>query len=52
VVFGPGGKGSVSESGHIEFPDQSNHFSGTLRAGQSSGTYTGRCSGSFQAVRT
>ena len=51
VVRGPGGRGSVSASGRIDFPGEANHFSGTLRDRTGSGTYVGKCSGTFTTTR-
>jgi uncharacterized caspase-like protein len=51
VVHAPGGTGSISPSGAIRFPGRSNAFSGTLRGSSGSGTYSGRCSGTFTATR-
>jgi hypothetical protein len=51
VVFAPGGRGSVSPSGQIRFPGTGNYFRGTLRGNSASGTYTGRCQGTFTGRR-
>ena len=51
VVTGPGGAGSISPSGTFRVPGKSNHFAGTLRGSSGSGTYTGRCTGTFTATR-
>jgi serine/threonine protein kinase len=51
IVHGPGGKGSVSASGEVRFPGKANVFAGKLTADRGSGTYTGRCQGTFTARR-
>jgi hypothetical protein len=51
VVFAPGGRGSVSPSGAIRFPGTGNYFTGTLRGNSASGTYRGRCTGTFSGRR-
>ena len=52
VVSAAGGSGSVSPSGTIRFPGTGNYFRGTLRGNSGSGTYTGRCQGTFSARRS
>lgn len=51
VVHGPGGKGSVSGAGNIHFPGKANVFTGKLSNDRGSGSYTGRCTGTFTARR-
>jgi hypothetical protein len=51
VVFAPGGRGSVSPSGAIRFPGVGNYFTGTVRGNSVSGTYRGRCQGTFSGRR-
>jgi hypothetical protein len=51
VVFAPGGRGSVSPSGAIRFPGTGNYFTGTLRGNTASGTFRGRCTGTFSGRR-
>ncbi len=51
VVTAPGGRGSLSPSGAIRFPGVGNYFTGTLRGNTASGTYTGRCQGTFSGRR-
>jgi uncharacterized caspase-like protein len=52
VATGWGGqKGSVSPSGAIAVPGRANHFTGTLRGNSGSGTYTGKCTGTFTMMR-
>src|SRR5262245_50050838 len=51
IIFAPGGKGSASQSGAIRFPGVGNYFTGTLRGNTASGTYTGRCQGTFSGRR-
>jgi hypothetical protein len=52
VVSGWGGRtGSISPSGAITVPGKVNHFTGTLRGNSGSGTYTGKCAGTFTATR-
>jgi Caspase domain len=51
IVHGPGGRGSVSATGEISILGKSNRFSGRLRGNSGSGTYSGRCEGTFTARR-
>ena len=51
VAIGPGGRGSISPSGAIRVPGRANYFSGTLRGNSGSGTYSGKCNGTFTASR-
>src|SRR5262245_10976056 len=51
VVLAPGGRGSVSPSGAIRFPGTGNYFTGTLRGNAASGTFRGRCTGTFSGRR-
>jgi hypothetical protein len=51
VVYGPGGTGTISPSGTIHFPGTANSFTGTLRGNSGSGTYSGKCTGTFTASR-
>ena len=51
VPTGPGGKGSLSPSGDIRLPGASNTFSGKLSGNSGSGTYGGKCTGTFIARR-
>jgi hypothetical protein len=51
IVTGPGGKGSITPAGKIWVPGQSNNFSGVLSGTTGSGTYAGRCTGTFTAHR-
>ena len=51
TVRAPGGTGSVSANGAITFPGQDNHFTGRLRGNSGSGTFSGRCAGSFRMQR-
>jgi len=51
VVKGPAGTGSISPSGAFTAPGKSNHFTGTLRGNSGSGTYTGKCTGTFTVSR-
>ncbi len=48
-VSAPGGKGSVSSSGHIDFPGFANRFTGELSGTSGSGSYSGKCSGVWAA---
>ena len=51
TAYGPGGKGTVSVNGAIHVPGRANTFSGRLQGKAGSGTYSGRCSGTFTASR-
>jgi uncharacterized caspase-like protein len=52
VVIGHGGRtGSISPSGTIQVPGNVNNFTGTLRGNSGSGTYTGKCTGTFTMSR-
>jgi uncharacterized caspase-like protein len=51
VVKGPAGTGTISPSGAFTAPGKWNHFTGTLRGNSGSGTYTGKCTGTFTASR-
>jgi uncharacterized caspase-like protein len=51
VVKAPAGTGSISPSGAFTAPGKWNHFTGTLRGNSGSGTYTGKCTGTFTASR-
>jgi uncharacterized caspase-like protein len=52
IVTGPTGKkGTLSTAGKISVSGKSNDFSGTLHGNAGSGTYTGRCTGTFTAKR-
>lgn len=51
AAYGPGGRGTVSPDGAIYVPGRANSFSGRLRGNSGSGTYSGRCSGTFTASR-
>jgi uncharacterized caspase-like protein len=51
-VTGPTGrKGTLSLAGKITVPGKSNDFSGVLHGNSGSGSYTGRCTGTFTAAR-
>jgi hypothetical protein len=50
-VKAPGGTGSVSASGAIQFPGRTNNFTGTLQGSSGSGSYSGKCGGSWTATR-
>jgi hypothetical protein len=50
-VQSPSGTGSISPSGALRVPGKVNMFTGTLRGNSGSGTYSGRCSGTFTASR-
>jgi hypothetical protein len=53
VVSANGGDGTVQGNGRIAFPGRDNSFRGFLRdTGTGSGTYSGRCTGTFTASRT
>lgn len=45
------GTGSVSPSGAISFPGEANNFTGTLSGNSGSGSYTGKCAGTWTARR-
>ena len=49
VVHGPGGRGKITSAGRIEFPGKANKFTGSLRGNAGSGTFEGRCTGTFTA---
>jgi hypothetical protein len=51
VVYGPGGQGSVSPSGAISFPGSANYFTGRINGSSGSGTYSGKCEGTFTLRR-
>jgi len=51
AVSAPGGRGSVSASGAVRFPGEANQFTGQLNGNEGSGTYFGRCTGTFSARR-
>jgi hypothetical protein len=51
VVTGPGGRGSVTAAGRITFPGAANVFTGSLHGNAGSGSYKGRCTGTFNARR-
>jgi hypothetical protein len=51
VVKAPAGTGTISPSGAFTAPGKSNLFTGTLRGNSGSGTYTGKCTGTFTASR-
>jgi hypothetical protein len=51
VVSAPGGRGTVSPSGAIRFPGVGNYFTGTVYGNSVTGTYTGRCQGTFSGRR-
>lgn len=50
-VRGPGGFGSISPSGTFRVAGRANAFTGTLRGNSGSGTYSGKCSGTFTASK-
>lgn len=52
VVHAPGGQGTISPSGAIRFPGKANAFTGTLHGTSGSGTYAGKCTGTFTASRS
>jgi hypothetical protein len=52
VVEAPGGSGLVSASGNIRFPGRNNQYTGRLRDSTGSGTYAGKCFGSFSVSRS
>ena len=45
VVYGPAGRGSISDNGDITISGISNNFRGRLSGDSGSGTYSGRCQG-------
>lgn len=51
IVTGPGGRGSLSASGDIYVPGSANSFRGKLKDDSGSGSYSGRCEGTFTARR-
>jgi hypothetical protein len=51
VVTAPGGRGSVNAAGRITFPGVANVFTGHLKGNAGSGSYKGRCTGTFTARR-
>jgi hypothetical protein len=50
-VWAPGGRGSITEFGRIQFASKINTYTGTFRGDSGSGTYRGRCVGTFAAKR-
>lgn len=51
VVTGPGGRGRLSDSGDVYVPGSANNFRGKLNGNSGSGSYSGRCEGTFTAQR-
>lgn len=48
-----GGTGAMAGTGRVQFSGRDNSFRGVLNAnGTGSGTYSGRCIGTFTAVQT
>lgn len=52
TITGPWGGGTISPSGAFGVPGKVNYFTGTLRGNSGSGTYKGKCTGTFTAWRT
>ena len=51
TVRAPGGAGSIAPSGALRVPGRANVFTGALRGNSGSGTYSGKCSGTFTVSR-